>query len=186
MLKMVMSSNLRLEHSLNPSIIAVHKIHWYWKIVDYILLPIMWVLCGCRDLQESHLWHIQRFDCPFIQDSAGVTIVGDETSWAQERHLALFHMPIFGGWKKYITLEVQKFDNYWHVGWKVKYFDVKRREKCEIQKLKIFNNQIRVLVGQKDSTKMFFGLNSSGEIIPVKKVGKGVLGDNKFPKTRLF
>lgn len=46
----------------------------------------MRVLCEFRDLQESHIWHFQKFECPLVPDSQGVKIIGDETSWTQEYH----------------------------------------------------------------------------------------------------
>jgi hypothetical protein len=166
----------------------VGKVPFVWRIIDYFMVPLMWVAGGFKSdsMQETHMWHFQKFACALVPDGKGVEIPGTETSWMQERHLILVHIPLIGGWKEYVVLEASGYKKYWNIGWKVKYYDKKKKEKCEIQKLRIYDSRARVLAGQNDSKKIFFALNEKGEAINLKKVGVGRLGDYRFTDVRLF
>ena len=160
----------------------------YYRILDYLLAPIMWMLSGfvSDKPQESHVWHMQNFNCSLVSDTKGILILGDDTLKFTHSTFILTHTPILGGWKKYVIFETGDFKKFWHIGWKVYYNNRKKQPLCQIQKLNIYAKRAKLLVGKNDSKKIFFGVNETGEIIPLKIVGKGTLGDKKFPDVRLF
>ena len=136
------------------------------------------------------LLHIRRttqnIHCELVPDNIGKKTIGTDSSGFSFEDLGIIHMPLFGGWKKYLILEASDFKKYWHVGWKVTYLPPKKGRFCQVHKLKIYQPQIKVLAGVNDSEKIGFGINDSNQLIPVKIVGEGVLGDGKFPDVRLF
>ena len=165
----------------------VEGIPFFFRIFDFLLIPLMFFLSGFHfELpQETHKWHMQIANCSIVDESKGIKVIGDDKS-RFSNSTPLNHMPIFGGWKNYVILEASGYSNYWNVGWKLKYVDSKRPDKCEIHKLRINSPYIKLLKGISDSEKVFFGLNEKGEYVKLKIVGNGVLGDGQFPKVRLF
>lgn len=161
---------------------------FFLRVLDFVLHPIMWILSGCKkdSVQETHPWHIQTFPCEDIPDNAGIEVAGEDRSPFTHFSYGLNHMPLFGGWEKQVVFETQEYRDYWYIGWKVFFKDKHKKPLCQIQKLKIYAPSIKVLVGINDSKKIFFGLNKNGEVMQLKRIGNGVLGDKKYQNTRLF
>ena len=55
-----------------------------------------------------------------------------------------------------------------------------------VNRLRIDDVAVRMLAGPEDTETTFFALNPDGEQIKLRKIGRGVLGDNQFPETRLL
>lgn len=169
--------------------LRVEQVPSYFRLLDYLMIPIMWILSGFKNdsPQETHHWHMQEIDPNLVPDKVGIAVMGDDKSKFKGRSpIGLNHMPIFGGWTNYVILQANGIAGHWHVGWKVKFLAKGKKDICEIHKLKIYDDKIKVFKGINDSKKIFFGLDEAGKFIPLKIVGKGTLGDGKFNKVRLF
>ena len=165
----------------------IQSLPFYYRTLDYLLAPAMWVLGKFKPpLMETHPWHMQNIHCDLVPDDIGEKVIGQDPSRYDFDDWGLFHMPLFGGWKNYLVLEAKDFKKYWRVGWKVLFFDKQKGQVCQVHKLKIYQPRIILLTGINDSEKIGFGVNDSNQLIPVKIVGKGVLGDGRFPGVRLF
>lgn len=158
-----------------------------FRALDYLLVPAMFVFNKFHlPVMETHPWHPQNIHCDLIPDDIGEKIVGDDESKFGFRHSGLIHLPFLGGWTKYLVLEAQDFDKYWHVGWKVSYLDQAKGRFCQVHRLRIYGSRIMVLAGTGETEGMGFGVNDRGELIPVRVIGRGTIGDGKFPGVRLF
>lgn len=171
--------------------IRIESVSIAWRIIDYLMSPIMWMLCGfVLELpQESHLWHIQKFKTKQIDLKKCVVAKSDlETIFRTRgfKKLAIFHMQLFGGWNKYIILQNPNFNGHWNVGWHVVDKKTGKLEVNEIQKLKIYSDKIKLLKGHKDTVVYFLGINPDGSQIKPKIIDEGIIGDGKWKNVRLF
>jgi hypothetical protein len=162
-----------------------------FRLLDLILRPVMFFLGrGKSDsLQETHYWHCQKIDEREVDSKLSVIVKGDDNSVIATNRLLpfpAFHAPLFGGWRNYVILQVQDEVEYWHVGWVHRAVPEGSRPRSHIQRLPIASREIKVLKQPKEFLTEFFALNSSGEQLPLKVVGEGILGDLKYPGVRLF
>lgn len=148
-------------------------------IIDVILMPVMFLLNGGKlPLQETHPWHCIDVDTNLLIDKFGVVVRGNDSArFGHDAPFGLFHMPIFGGLRKYTVIEVGKFTDHWHVCFK-------GNTKAQIHKLKIKTNRLKLLTGK--GKHWFFALTDSGDFLPIKTVGEGTIGDTIFKGVRLF
>lgn len=159
----------------------------FYRAIDYLMVPVMFVLGGFKadSMQETHPWHVFRdFKLDDVDRSMSVSFKGTEKQGFSRRFLFLFHAPLFGGWKNYIVLESVNYDGVFHVGWIV--YDQGVLQDYGINKLPIVNGAIRMLEGPPNYNGCFFGVGSDGSQIPLKKAGNGRLGDKKYLHIRLF
>lgn len=147
-----------------------------YMLLDLFLRPVMYLLQGniTESPQETHPWHVKRF----VWKTKGIIIKGNdhESKFGQSglpKRFGLFHMPILGGLKKYVILENNNYINYWNVGWN-----------DQIQKLKIYDNRIKLLVGKEDF--IAFGLSDDKTQVNLKIIDFGKIGDGKYKNVRLF
>lgn len=153
----------------------VPKLNFIFRLLDFLLWPFMWILGGFNfSVQETHPWHVKRFN--WKKD--GIKVKGDDTKakFSQSgfsKYFGLYHMPIFGGLRKYIVLENNNFKEYWNIGWD-----------NHIQILKIYRSKIALLVGKEGYSA--FAISDGKKEIKLKVIGFGVLGDGKYNKLRLF
>jgi len=85
-----------------------------------------------------------------------------------------FHIPILGGWKRYVVVTPRKgyvIEGYWHIGWD-------ERKSGGLSLVRIKGRQVRVLLGPNETA--FFGLNRDGTQIPVEIIGSGQIGDGSM------
>jgi hypothetical protein len=166
---------------------SIKELPFYYRILDYLLMPAMWVFAKFKPpLMETHPWHMQNIHYDLIPKSIGKNMVGNDPSPYDFNSFGLFHIPIFGGWKNYTVFEAKDFDKYWRIGWKIDFYDSKKIRVCQVQRLKIYDSQVALLTGIDDSKKLIFGINDKNEPMELEIVGKGILGDGRFPRVRLF
>lgn len=181
------SEQLQASPLTSKEIPQIEEVPFYFRAIDYLLTPAMWVINGFKTpLMETHPWHPQNIHCDLIPDDIGKKTIGQDPSRFSFDTLGLIHMPIFGGWKNYLVLEAEDFDQFWRVGWKVSYLDPEKGRFCQIHKLKIYGPRIKVLAGNDETEGIGFGLNDGHKLIPLKIVEEGVLGDGQFKGVRLF
>lgn len=160
------------------------EINVIYRVFDYVLLPFMVILGGFKKdvVQQTHAWHCKNIDPKKIDLTKSVEVKGSDSSKYENtggifKHLGLFHMPIFGGWKNYIVLESK--ESPWYVGWL----------SCEFSQLHclpIKGNKVKVLTGKKGTKTLFFGVNQNVEQVIIKSVAEGKLGDGEFNKVPLY
>jgi hypothetical protein len=154
------------------------------KLADSLMQPLMHTLGGFKSdsLQETHPWHIQKIDPSLINSELSTKVKGSSEEKMNSHNIFLFHAPVFGGWKHYTLLEAAEEE--FHIGWIAKVRG--ELSQAAIHRLKISTGQVRMLDGPKDSETEYFAVNPDGIQIDLKISGKGILGDNQFPDTRLL
>ena len=144
--------------------------------------PLMYVLGHCKpdSIQETHPWHQQTIDPQRVNPDLSIFVTGEKEALSA-RLGPLYHM--FGGWKHYVLLEAEPP---FHVGWIFNRDNQAEPEQSALSRHRIKDSSVRLLTGPEATTTQFFALNPEGEQILIRKIGKGVLGDNQFPDTRLL
>ena len=165
---------------------------FYWRVIDYLMIPLMKLisLAPFERPQESHAWHAQKIgqtDIESMNLEKCVQVEGYDSSYIKTGAGPLFHIPLIGGWKDYIVLQVDMTDKIWHVGWIVRESKSLQVLRSEIHKLPLFENKVRLLVGPIERVTTFFATNNNGIQLPLKIIGKGKMGDgSNYSKVRLF
>ena len=172
--------------------IEVHSVPFVFWILDFVMSPIMWALSGFKWERpiETHPWHIQRLDFLVLEQNLDrrkmVVLESADVSKVSARAYGtcgIVHMPLFGGWTRYVIIEAQGFQNHWHIGWKIQASNFKQ---CAVQMLNIYTPVIKLLEGADGQHTEFFAVDEQGEQIPIRKMAGGKLGDGKFRNVRLF
>ena len=137
-----------------------------------MMLPLMYLLQfpSLEVPQRTHFWNNTKHSVDTIShldSSALISITGDES--ATQRWIwgvPIFHMPLIGGWKKYVVIEPESQQDEWYIGWVP-------GDVIGISNIPL-KGQVRVLRGK--SNTFFFGINEHGDQIEIKKVGEGKIG----------
>ena len=145
------------------------------RLADYLMMPLMYMLQGTlKEVpQRTHRWNnfkvrsnSDRFK--ILRDFYFIAFVGDKN--ATKRWfgiIPIFHMPIFGGWKRFVVLEPANHTEPWFVGWAA------NQEVIGISQIPIYG-RVRVTIGPEEVS--FFAMNSKHEPLLLKQVGKGFIG----------
>jgi len=89
-------------------------------------------------------------------------------------------MPYLTTYKSYAILSPTKPVEIWHIGYMA-------RGVCEINKLPLKSDKIKMLTGSKDETVAFFGYDPiNKKHIPLKLIDTGKTRDKKHKKVRLL
>lgn len=156
------------------------------RAIDMCMIPVMFLLSGCKKdaIQETHPWHCYRgFKPEQIDANKTVTVSGEESL---TRHfLFLFHAPILGGWKKYCVLAPASNTQAFYVGWIVQN-DQGELVDHGINKLPIFDSEVRLLKGPINHSTQFFAVDADGNQVSLQKVDDGELGDGRHSGSRLL
>jgi hypothetical protein len=141
-------------------------------IGDLLMLPLMYILQGnVREVpQRTHRWNNQKLSASALRHlkaDAMVHTTADRTAlrrwWGP---LPIFHMPILGGWKRFIVIAPKVPQDVWYIGWVV-------GDTAGLSNIKL-RGSVRLLHGP--STADFFGVNEHGEQIEVVSIGDGMIG----------
>lgn len=150
---------------------------------DLLMLPIMYLLQGnFREIpQRTHRWNNVKLSAAQVKDfdaSKVETVAGDEN--AHKRWLGfipLFHMPIFGGWKKFVVLQPKEHHGHWYIGWLVD-------DAFGVSQIPVVG-KVRLGIGPIQA--QYFGVDQEGKQIDIDIVGYGSIGDaGEFAKTPLL
>lgn len=153
------------------------------RIADYCMVPLMYLVSGTlsESPQKTHKWNNKKLthaDVRHLSFLQMVQSVGVPASQRWFGKIPLFHMPIFGGWKRYVLLSpIAERNIVWHVGWIAGDVIGVSRISC--------TGPVRVLIGP--SVVAHFGLDTDGRQVPVVKIGEGSIGDGSpFGRFPLF
>lgn len=153
----------------------VPKLNIVFRLLDYLLMPIMWCLGGfVLPIQETHPWYVKKWE--FRGEALHILGKDNMAMFGQSgisKYLGLYHMPIFGGLRKYVVLENKNYRKYWNIGWN-----------GHIQILKIYKPKIALLVGKEGYNT--FAISDDSNETKLKVVGSGELGDGKYKGVKLF
>jgi hypothetical protein len=172
--------------------IKVRELSRSASIADQIMWPLMFVLGGLKrdSVQETHFWHNQSIDRSEINSLLSVVVSGDDERAIVKTNrifpFPMFHVPIFGGWRNYVVLQVQSDISYWHVGWIHRTCTSGSRLLETVQRLRIIEPRVKVLTQPIGFVTEYFAIGPLGEQLPLAVVDHGVLGDMKYPSIRLL
>ena len=160
------------------------------RFCDTALVPVMFVLGGCRrdSLQETHFWHCQRLSHLEIDPALTVSVTGDDPSPFTNAvfPFPFFHAPVLGGWSHYVVMRVEDTVRPWHVGWIHLQWPPGSRPRSHVQRLPLCQAEVRVLTHPRGFDTLFVAFAPDGRQLPLRCVGNGVLGDQRFAATRLL
>ena len=151
----------------------------FWKkVLDALFLPVMYIISGTftESPQQTHAWNFVPIPQAHLSALEGVALYTPAPIHGARQWLfgwiPLFHIPIFGGWKKYHVLcpVKNKGENIgvWHIAYKTE-----ERAKYSLFPL---TTPVRILIGP--GSVFFFGITSDGKKVSVEKIGEGTIGDN--------
>jgi hypothetical protein len=142
----------------------------FGQLADLLVNPVMYLIAGTvrESAQRTHLWNNRKLS---KEEAESLTtnlmvhckgIPGETAIWP------IFHIPIFGGWRRYVVLApVDERTGDWFVGWKWS-------SGTDILQISI-RDAVRMLEGPRDVS--FFGVGKNGVQIKIKKIGAGQIGD---------
>ncbi len=145
------------------------------RTLDRVLRPLMRFIAGPRawfeEPQQTHFWNNQKLETfPTTWVSYLLQVPGDSTAASRWLFgfIPVFHIPIFGGWKRYVVIEPLDYVGTWHPGWVA--VDVVGCSRVSVR------GSVRLL--QCPDLTDFFGVAvDDGQPILLKIVGYGVIGD---------
>ena len=146
------------------------------KALDWLMIPVMHLLMFFQvgsfyeSPQQTHRWNNRKLNSRQTQMlSEDYMVHRHGVHGSMSSPSLLRHIP-GTGWKHYAVLEPRYANvSLWYVGW------VEPNGNGGVSRISV-KRQVRMLVG-KDKVR-FFGISPSGFQIPLKEVGRGVLGKN--------
>lgn len=144
-------------------------------LADMLILPIMYLLQGnfSEVPQRTHLWNNHKFksetELLIIRALPKIHFEGEPS--ARQRRLGfipIFHMPAFGGWKKFVVLTPDDTSEPWFIGWLPT-----DGEQAGISRIPL-TGPVRMTIG--DGPVSFFALSESGVPLQLIKIGEGYIG----------
>lgn len=163
--------------------ISIPAQRWYSKLGDRLMIPVMYLVQfpSLERPQVTHYWNNDTYPVAAIAhlNPAEFVSVSEEVGatkrwWAI---LPIFHIPLLGGWKKFVVLEPKVVQDQWFVGWVA-------GDNIGISQIKL-TDRVRLLRGP--SSVFFFGINEHGDQVTLQQVGEGVLRtDHAFKNVPLL
>ncbi len=186
--------HLRNPHAVNFS--NLPKYGRLTRVLDNCLEPIMRFLAGDGNEapQRTHFWNnikLSKLAVWQLSEEKMVCVPDDPLALPRWKWhwIPIFHMPRFGGWKRYVVLKPdpsEAFIHSWRVGWLAE--DVRGISLIQIPVVgdenDVLDGCVRVLRGPEEC--QFFGINESGQQIKIKIVDYGEIGDGKYPSVPLL
>lgn len=153
-----------------------HPQGFFGRLADMLMLPIMYFLQGTvfESPQRTHRWNNHKFrsetELALIRSLPRINFDGVPS--ARHRWLGivpLFHMPIFGGWKKFVVLSPAEPATVWYVGWVPTDGD-----SAGVSQIPL-TGPVRVTIG--DGPVAFFALSEAGTPLQLVCEGEGYIGN---------
>jgi hypothetical protein len=142
------------------------------RTVDYLMVPIMYLLQGNfhEVPQRTHRWnnqHLKSEDVTDFDADMTLSVEGDATALGRWfGPIPLFHMMIFGGWKKFVVIKPTVPQSEWFVGWVVS-------DAFGVSQIPI-RDAVRLGLGPEPA--QYFAVDQEGRQIDIDIVGYGEIG----------
>ncbi len=141
---------------------------------DMLMTPLMYLTQGTlREVpQRTHHWNnykLKPCEITHLDNTKALSFDGDRSTM-QKRWLGIvpiFHIPIFGGWKKFVVLTPVVPCLRWNVGW------IPSDDWIGVSMVSSIG-PVRVLIGP-DHVK-FFGIDEQGQQVEIMSLGEGRVG----------
>lgn len=143
------------------------------RTCDTLMRPFMYVVSGtCWEApQGTHAWNwhkITHAEAGALSTAMMVTSPGRHGECGRHHRLiSRYHMPVFGGWRRYIVLEPVTHSRPWYVGWIT-------TDQAGVSRIPIAE-RVRVLEGPEPTR--WFGLDDCGSQVVIWECGKGKIGE---------
>ncbi len=144
-------------------------------IADMALVPVMYLFQGnFKEVpQRTHVWNNQKYHGARYRHSVSddFTVYDKGNFLEKPRGLVRFHLPIVGGWKKFLVVgPVLQECTPWHIGW---HNWNSGADFAGISLIPVVG-PVRVLQG--DQPMRFFGIVPQGDQVPIELKGFGFIG----------
>ncbi len=142
------------------------------RLADYCMMPLMYVLqlSISEKPQRTHRWNNKKLhvsELHHFDNDAMVALAGSSDNTPRWLYgLPIFHMPLLGGWDRYIVLAPTVTQDMWFAGWVA-------GDVAGVSRIPL-SGPVRLLEGQ--YAAQFFGINEHGEQIRIVKIGEGLIG----------
>jgi hypothetical protein len=153
------------------------------RIADFAMLPVMYMLQGNfrESPQRTHRWnnlHLNNADINIFHAGMTESVAGDPEALSRWfGPIPLFHMVIFGGWKKFVVLQPKILQTEWFVGWVV-------GDAFGLSQVPL-DGRVRLGIGPQPA--QYFGVDSTGRQIDIDIVSYGSIGKaGEFAKVPLL
>lgn len=145
---------------------------FFRKFLDLLLSPLMRLLSGApsETPQQSHLWNVttlQKSDVERLDATIMLTLPGSQQGPHRSKIIPAHHIPILGGWKKYIVISPTEHTQGWFIGWH-------NNKIIEMSRIEL-HTPVRMLVAPEDVR--FFAFSKNGTQISIAKIAEGAVGD---------
>lgn len=149
---------------------------------DWLMQPLMYVAQGTvwERPQRTHLWNNTKLKHHRLElESEGLVHCAGDPSASEALWFGLprFHVPVLGGWRKFVALDVGNCSS-WHIGWITDHGFV------GVSRVPLVG-PVRMTIGPGDST--FFALKHDGTQYRLRLIGEGLIGEaGEFRQLPLF
>jgi len=153
--------------------IQIPSLRWWEKVLDVLFVPLMYLVSGTfkETPQRTHRWNNMKLrvaDVRYFDQKEMIYVPGVKATSRWLGMMPLFHLPILGGWRKYIVLQPTEDQIHpWHIGWIAG--DVVGVSRIPLR------GPVRVLRGPGDVR--FFACTKEGEQIDFVLTGTGTIGE---------
>lgn len=151
------------------------------RILDILMYPLMFALGGFKvgeSVQRTHTWHNVKIDPESLNQYLAERVRGRDYSKVSKNEVipGQFHMPLFGGWKEYVVLQLRDPGpvDQWFVGW------VTLERGAELSRIPLHNREVKMLTGPKGTTTDFFAVDTQGNQKGLEVLDYGTHGDRKY------
>lgn len=142
------------------------------KVADALMKPLMYLLQGtfAEEPQRTHRWnnyYLRNLAVDHLEADKIEIVPGDTD--ARKRWLGpipLFHVPLLGGWRKFVVLQPCDYVGIWYIGWVA--YDAQGISKIQL------SGPVRLGIGPRQA--QFFGLDEDGKQIDIEVIGYGEIG----------
>jgi hypothetical protein len=170
--------------------VLVRELSLLERALNRALSPLMYIAGGLKrdSVQETHAWTCQPLRTDQLDPALGAEVRGDDESKASNSRFPFprFHVPILGGWRSFVVLQVELDSLPWYVGWLHIRVPERSKRRMELQRLPIRDRAVRVLKHPTGFVTLFVGYDSLGRQIPVRLIAEGRLGLGGGSGLRLF
>ncbi|MCI5108263.1 MAG: hypothetical protein MRY49_00250 [Candidatus Pacebacteria bacterium] len=149
----------------------IKPLGFFARVADILMIPVMYLVSGTfrESPQKTHFWNntkLRKEDTRYLSEEMMICSSGQ--SQEKARRGILFHLPILGGWRRYVVIRPTDRDvNSWYIGWKC-------RDLIGVSRIPV-KGPVRVLCGPDET--LFFGVKRDGTQVGLSRITYGNIGE---------